>query len=297
MEVGVFSPYVRNHKEFFATANEPWSYGEEAEAISKAYIGFRYRLMPYIYSKFYEASQSGLPVARSLCINYPFDDKVYDNTYQYQFLFGDALMVVPATTDEKNKKIYLPGGEWYDLFTDEKISGSKELDREIPIYEIPLFIKASSVIPMQTLVQSTKDKSSDTLFIHVYNGTEKNNFIFYEDAGDGFEYVKGVYSKRNIEFNPIKKQILISKREGSFISPFKKIQIILHGFSIGLKNVLVNGVSQNVFKSNIKLLDPLETLKDYYDKDYFQSLKQKETGLQESAAVIDYSRDELNISW
>ena len=85
MEVGIFSPYVRNHKEYFAAANEPWSYGEEAEAIAKNYISFRYRLMPYIYTAFYEASQTGMPVARSLCINYPFDDKVFGNTYQYQF--------------------------------------------------------------------------------------------------------------------------------------------------------------------------------------------------------------------
>ncbi|MBI1781081.1 MAG: DUF4968 domain-containing protein [Sphingobacteriales bacterium] len=168
MEVGIFSPYVRNHKEYFATANEPWSYGEEAEAISKTYIGFRYRLMPYIYSAFYEASQKGMPVARSLCINYPFDDKVFDNTYQYQFLFGDALMVAPVTTKENNKKVYLPKGEWYDLFTDELIQGEKEIQKETPIYQIPVFAKASSIIPMQSLIQSTKEKPSDTLFIHIY---------------------------------------------------------------------------------------------------------------------------------
>src|SRR5262249_9428717 len=44
VEAGVFSPYLRNHREQFAAANEPWAYGEEAEAISKTYIEFRYRM-------------------------------------------------------------------------------------------------------------------------------------------------------------------------------------------------------------------------------------------------------------
>jgi alpha-glucosidase len=192
MEVGVFSPFVRNHKEFFATANEPWSYGEEAEAISKSYIGFRYRLMPYIYSAFHRASETGMPIARSLCINYPHDSKVYDNTYQYQFMFGDALLVVPVTTEEKSKKIYLPAGEWYDVFTEEITNGEKEFNKECPIYQIPLFIKSSSIIPLQKLVQSVKDNPGDTIFVHVYNGREKNSFEWYEDAGDGQEYQKGV---------------------------------------------------------------------------------------------------------
>jgi alpha-glucosidase len=79
IEVGVFSPFLRNHKGFFTPANEPWSYGEEIEAIAKTFIEFRYRMMPYVYAAFYEASQTGMPIARSLCINYPFDDKVFDN--------------------------------------------------------------------------------------------------------------------------------------------------------------------------------------------------------------------------
>ena len=202
MEVGVFSPYVRNHKEFFATANEPWSYGEEAEAISKAYIGFRYRLMPYTYSAFYTASHNGTPIARSLCINYPFDSRVYDSHYQYQFMFGDALMVVPVTTAEKSKKVYLPKGEWMDLFTGEKLPGDTEIVRETPIYQIPLFVRGSSIIPMQSLVQSALDKPSDTLVIHVFNGAENNSFVYYEDNGDDMQYQDGIFCKKNISIQP-----------------------------------------------------------------------------------------------
>ncbi|HEX4849573.1 MAG TPA: glycoside hydrolase family 31 protein [Puia sp.] len=295
IEVGIFSPFVRNHKEYFASANEPWSYGEEAEAISKAYIGFRYRLLPYVYSTFYQASQSGMPIARSLCVNDPFDDKVYDQLYQYQFLFGDALLIVPVTTQENMKKVYLPEGEWYDLFTEEKLSGKKELIKQNPVYQIPIYIKASSIIPMQTLVQSTKEKPSDTLFIHIYNGTRKNEFVYYEDAGDGQEYQKGDFCKRTILFDPDQKRIMISPQTGSYHSVFKKIQVFLHGFGTEPGTVSINNKSQPLQLCSIKLLDPLEYLEDYYDKSFFKSLRDAEPPLKQKTFIFDHATNEITI--
>lgn len=298
MEVGIFSPYVRNHKEYFATANEPWSYGEEAEAISKTYIGFRYRLMPYIYSAFYEASQKGMPVARSLCINYPFDDKVFDNTYQYQFLFGDALMVTPVTSKENSKKVYLPKGEWYDLFTDELLQGEKEIQKETPIYQIPVFVKASSIIPMQRLIQSTKEKPSDTLFIHIYNGKSTNQYLYYEDAGDGFEYRQGVYCKKLIEFNPVERKIIISKQEGSFSSRFTKIKIILHVFDKELRHVsFLNEKVEIEDELGNKILDPLENLSDIYDPSFYRNLKEAAAKSITKSFVINNSSDLMEMKW
>jgi alpha-glucosidase len=295
MEVGIFSPYLRNHKGFFTTANEPWSYGEEAEAISKTYIGFRYRLMPYIYSAFYEASTTGMPVARSLCIDYPFENKVYDNLFQYQFLFGDALMVVPVTSIEKIKKTWLPAGEWYDIFTDELIAGDKEWLQEVPVYQIPVYVKASSIIPLQSLVQSTKDKPSDTLFVHIFNGKEKNSWVYYEDAGEGFDYQKGNFCKRNIEFNPATNQIIFGKQEGDFSSEFKKLKVILHGFDEEFKSVLANKSEITLDECSIKILDGLENLADYYDKNYYKSLREAEPALKQKMFVIDNSENEIKI--
>jgi alpha-glucosidase len=255
MQVGMFAPYARNHKEAFANANEPWSYGEEAEAISKEFIGFRYRLMPYLYSVFYQASQTGMPVARSLCITNPFDEKVYDNIYQYQFTCGDALMVVPVTSKEKIKKFYLPEGYWYNLYSDELTKGNQELTEECPVFQIPVYVKASSIIPMQSLVQTTKQKPSDTLFIHIYYGNKSNTFVYYEDDGSTLDYKEGKYFKRSIEFSPDDRQLLFSKSQGTYISTFKNIQCILHGFPEGISSVKVNGQHGPITKTSVKLLD------------------------------------------
>jgi len=295
IEVGVFSPYVRNHKEFFAPANEPWSYGEEAEMISKSYIGFRYRLMPYIYSKFYEASLTGMPIARSLCINYPHDEKVYDNLYQYQFLFGDALMIVPVTTKESIKRIYLPDDEWYDLYTDERIGGNKEIAKEVPAFQIPIYVKGSSIIPMQGLVQSTKENPGDTLIVHIYNGRQNNTFTYYEDAGDGFEYKQGDFYKRTISFDPAQRLITFSKADGTYTSGFKKLKVVLHGFDHVITQVAVNAREQQLLDCSIKLLEGLEYLGDYYDKDTYNKLRKAEPKMQQRSLVIDNFSAQISI--
>jgi alpha-glucosidase len=298
IEVGIFSPFCRNHREFFGAANEPWAYGEEAEAISKTFISFRYRLMPYFYSAFYEASQTGMPVQRSLCIDHPFDDKVYDNNYQYQFLFGDDMLVVPLTGSDKSKKIYLPQGDWYDLYTDEKINGPKEFTQDVPNYQLPVFIKASAIIPTQSLVQSTKEKPSDTLYLHIYKGTEKNSFTYYEDAGNGFGYKQNEFCKRLIEFDPADKKIIISKQEGSFNSKFKNIQFIFHGFADELKTLKLNNANSIEVKGcSCKLLNELDNLSDIYDPATYQQLINVSAGIKQKQTIINNSADEIILQW
>jgi alpha-glucosidase len=297
IEVGVFSPFLRNHREFFGAANEPWAYGEETEGISKSYIGFRYRLMPYLYSKFYEASQTGMPIMRSLCISYPHENRVYDLSYQYEFLFGDAILVIPLTSQDTFKKIFLPKGNWYDLFTDKRVEGDREMVVEMPAHKIPLYIKASSVIPMQSLIQSTREAPSDTLYVHVYNGTDQNRFIYYEDDGSSMAYKNAVYCKREILFDPAAKKIIISRQEGSYPAHFKKLNIIFHGFNDELKEIKINNavvpqktVSQPVF-------DALENLGDYYDKTYMQTLRSSDKRMDTRSVIIDNVPGQIELNY
>lgn len=297
MQIGIFSPFARNHKGEFNHANEPWAYDEETEAISKSFLGFRYRLMPYIYSLFYKASQTGLPISKSLCIDYPFDSKVYDNLYQNESLFGDAFLVVPVTSKEATKKIYLPKGEWYDLFTEDLICGEIEFNKEVSFYQIPVYVKSSSIIPMQPLVQSTKEKSSDTIFIHIYYGNEKNDLLYYEDSGDGFDYQKDIYCKRNISFVPENKKIILVSQQGSFASVYKNIKLVLHGFDKNLNYVSINNKKIELDNINTKLLDGLEYLSGVYPDDYYKSLRESEKIIVQKSVVFNNSKDQIIIEW
>lgn len=298
IEVGVFSPFCRNHKGCGGVAGEPWAYDDEAEAISKTFINFRYRLMPYLYSAFYEATQTGMPIARSLSIDYPHDDKVYDNSYQQQFLFGASILIAPAISTEKNKKLYLPKGEWYNIYTDEKLTGAKELTEDAPIYQLPLYIRSSSVVPLQSIVQSTKDKSSDTLELHIYNGKEENSFVYYEDEGDGFNYKKNAYCKRQIAFSAKEKKVVIQKQEGSFVSRFIKFKLVFHGFDGNMNTVKVNGTDAPVSKTDeAVLLDALSNLAGIYDAGYYVMLKSGVKKSMQLQTVTNNSAAEIVIKW
>ncbi|MFN8690688.1 MAG: glycoside hydrolase family 31 protein, partial [Cyclobacteriaceae bacterium] len=149
MTIGTFSPFYRGHSMINSRDSEPWSYGERVEEISRNYMKLRYRLLPYIYSLFYEASQNGMPLNRSLAFDYPFDQKIYDGKYQNQYFFGPALLVIPAESNKDLVKTYLPEGNWFDFYTDKPFSGSQEMVAEAPIDVLPVFVRGSSILPMR----------------------------------------------------------------------------------------------------------------------------------------------------
>jgi alpha-glucosidase len=276
IESGVFAPYLRNHRQQYAAANEPWAYGEEVEAISKVYISFRYRLMPYLYSTFHEAAQTGMPVARSLSIDWPFDANVYSPDFQHQFLFGPGLLVNPMTSREQRKATWLPPGQWYDVFTDERLDGGRVVSADYAGHRLPIFAKASAIIPMQRDVRSTRDDPGPVLTVHVFNGAERGDFVHYDDDGETLDYRKGKFRKRTITFDPATKQLTFSRPEGSYASPYRKIRLVLHGFD-ALDGATVNGKAATVQSQVVRMLDPLEALSDvYYDEGYLESLRQAE---------------------
>jgi len=167
---------------------------------------------------------------RSLAINYTFDPKVLYADYQNQYEFGDAFMVAPFESEKDYGKIYFPEGIWYDLYTDSVQAGKQNKVIPLNISKLPVYVKGSSIIPMQSLVQSTAILPTDTLTIHIYNGKKTNSFIYYEDDGKSFEYQKGVYYKRKITFDPANRNMVFNDAEGNYTSHFKYIKLILHGF-------------------------------------------------------------------
>ncbi len=230
LSMGVYTPFFRNHSAWGTDHKEPWSFGEEVEKSSREQINQRYRLIPYLYSMFYQSLLSGLPVARSLTIHNTFDEKAYWYAYQNQYMFGDNLLVAPVSCKQNAVKVYLPAGGWYRLSSGEYYPGNMEVIVDAPLSDLPVFVKASGIVPMQSVVQSTAEKPSSTLDLHIYNGEKPATFLYYEDDGASYAYEQDVFYKRYIAFDPVKKSISLSKVEGSFSSRFTAIRLVLHSF-------------------------------------------------------------------
>jgi len=231
LNVAAYSPLLRNHHCIGTNMTEPWAYGEGVESSARQIIENRYKLIPYIYSTFYQAAQTGRPICRMLPLEYSFDNNVYLTEFQHQYMFGDNIMVVPTATDQKFAKVYLPAGKWYKMDTQQSFEGPLQAIVDAPENNIPIFVKESGIIPTQSLVQSTNEAPSDTLNISIYFGSKPNSFNYYEDDGKTYEYESGKYYQRNINFTPENMTIELSEKKGSYASKFKFVKIELCHFS------------------------------------------------------------------
>jgi alpha-glucosidase len=230
MQIGAFTPYFRNHAAADTKASEPWTYGDDVLDISRNYVNLRYRLMPYLYSAFADAAASGEPVMRSLAIDYTHDAKIYDQAFQNQYMFGQALLVAPFESTKDFGKVYFPAGKWYDLSTDAVEEGAREKIVELSVSKLPVYVMAGSVVPVQTLVQSTAEKPSGTLALHIYKGDANKATTYYEDDGATFAYQQGAYYRRAIAYDGAARRIIVGAAEGGFKSKFGKLELVLHGF-------------------------------------------------------------------
>jgi alpha-glucosidase len=262
ISIGAFSPFFRSHAMINSRDSEPWSFGEETEDISRNFVMLRYQLMPYIYSCFYEAHKNGMPVARSLAIDYSFDQHIYSNSYQNQYLFGHAIMVCPIASNKEFARVYLPAGNWYQMLDDKKFEGLSEEVVEIQKEILPLFIKAGSIITMQSTVQHLKEKPDNILRIHVYAGDD-NSFVYYEDDGETYAYEQGLFYKREITLSEQSKEIIFHAKEGSYETHFKQLKIYLHGFEFTNNQIMVNEKTVDVLHEDISFLEALSNFDPY----------------------------------
>jgi alpha-glucosidase len=139
-------------------------------------------------------------------------------------------LVAPFESTDQYGKVYLPQGTWYDLYNGSVEKGNQEKVVPLTLSKLPVYVKGGSIIPMQSLIQTTAEQPTDTLAIHVYNGSTANSIVYYEDDGKSFNYQKGDFYKRAISFNPQQHTIEFNAAEGSYTSHFKYIKLILHGF-------------------------------------------------------------------
>jgi alpha-glucosidase len=287
ISIGAFSPFFRGHSMINSRDSEPWAYGEEVEQISRNYIKFRYQLLPYIYSLFFDANKTGMPVQRSLAIDYAHDYKIYDGQFHNQYLFGPSILVAPAESSKEFVKVYLPDGEWYSLYNGAKHFGNTEIVAECPVHRLPVFVKAGAIIPMHPVKASTHEHS-DVLNLHVYIGPHASSFTFYEDDGATFEYQKGQFAKREIKLDPGTRKLTLSATEGKYESRIKHLKVIFHG--LHSTHVTVNGTVRGLHHEVNRFFAPLEKFDPIYDP---------EPAPQEDVLVteLDYSSTVLTIQW
>lgn len=187
-QLGAFMPFFRNHSSLGTLNQEPWAFDEETKDLVKEAILWRYRWMEHLYQLFYRAHSQGRPVLAPLFYYYQEDPETYG--VHDGFFFGDNMLVYPVVRPQVTQRmVYLPEGDWYDYWTNEKYTGKQWLVVPVSADKIPLFVKSASFI-VELEPESTVNYQPKALVIKHY-GTEDFVGELYFDDGQTAQYQKG----------------------------------------------------------------------------------------------------------
>ncbi len=210
-QFGAFCPSFRSHGRTWWT-RLPWGWGldslgpienrsnplvselnnPEIEVVCRNYAELRYRLLSYNYTLAWQARDKGMPMMRAMWLHYPGDKLAAGVGNQY--LWGEDMLVAPVYEKGATERhVYLPEGQWYDWWNNDKHEGGRYIARSVNLDIMPLFVKAGAIIPFDPLRQYTSQPVDEPVEIRLYTGAD-GSFTLYEDDGISLDYLesKGV---------------------------------------------------------------------------------------------------------
>jgi alpha-D-xyloside xylohydrolase len=215
-QFGAFCPLLRVHGEL--PYREMWEFGGDQSPAFKAQLSIdrlRYRLLPYIYSVAGDVTRNGGTMMRALSLD--FADDAVSRGITDEYLFGPSILVSPVTQYQaRSRAVYLPpAAGWYDFWTGRWFDGGQQITADAPFDQIPLYVRAGSIIPFGPELQFTGQKPADPITLRVYTGAD-GQFDLYEDDGLTYQYEKGAFSVIPIRWDDKAGRLTIGPRTGSF---------------------------------------------------------------------------------
>ncbi|WP_028908358.1 TIM-barrel domain-containing protein [Xylanibacter ruminicola] len=248
MQYGLFCPVFRSHGA--DAPREIWQFGKKGEPVYDAIekqINLRYRLIPYLYSIASQVTNNNDSYMRPLFSDFAADKKVWDMTDE--FMFGRSILAAPIVeaqytqekivkedamtgwdrkevtgesvaqanwTETKTATKYLPkGANWYDFWTGKLYKGGQNVVLTTRFDQVPMFVRAGSILPLGPEMQYVGEKPWDNLEIRIYPGADAE-FSLYEDEGDGYNYEQGYYSNIIFTWTDRTRTLHISARQGGY---------------------------------------------------------------------------------
>lgn len=281
MQYGLFCPVFRSHGA--DAPREIWQFGKKGEPVYDAIekqINLRYRLIPYLYSTASQVTTNNDSYMRPLFSDFAADKKVWD--IADEFMFGRSILACPIVeaqyTQEKiikedamtgwdRKEVtaesgqqtvdwnatktatkYLPkGANWYDFWTGKLYKGGQNVVLTTRFDQVPMFVRAGSIVPLGPVMQYVGEKSWDNLEIRIYPGADAE-FSLYEDEGDGYNYEQGYYSNIIFTWTDRTRTLHISARQGGY-----KGMILERRFTLMLPDGTTKTIDYNGNQVTVKL--------------------------------------------
>ena len=143
-------------------------------------------------------------------MDFPADPKAADVPDEY--MYGSAFLVAPVSEQgATHRTVYLPAGcDWYNYWTNERLHGGQSIVVDAPIDILPLFVRAGSIVPLGSEVESAQRPQSIAT-VKVYPGADAS-FTLFEDDGTTYGYEKGSGSIVKLAWDDASHQL---KHEGT----------------------------------------------------------------------------------
>jgi len=258
---GAFSPVMRTH-----STKDPklerriWAYPtDNFKAMRNAYL-LRYSLIPYIYSQARIAYETGVSICHPMYYDYPKEENAYN--YSNQYMFGSEMLVSPivkpigADSLFAKQKIWLPEGNWYEMYSGAILKGNQVVDRPFAIDEVPVYVKEGAIITMQPEMNRVDDKKLNPLILSVYPG-KSGAITLYEDEGNNNNFKQNAFAKTEISFTKTENTatVIVNPVNGTYPEMVQERSFELRfPCSFPAKTVKVNGTivefSENATKNS-----------------------------------------------
>lgn len=203
LEYGTFLPIT----EFFSAKNTkgrfPWLFNEEAQRDFKFYTSLRYRLLPFRYSN-----------AQIACDETPVK-------YPVRFVPGTADEIILGNGDSEmlvapvhvggatNREVQLPAGKpWIDYWTGKSYDGGTSALAPAPLDQVPIFVKAGSIIPMGPDMHYVDEKPADPLTLDIYPAAH-STYTLFEDDGRSNDYKQGRFARTTFDCETIGPDLIV----------------------------------------------------------------------------------------
>jgi alpha-glucosidase len=250
-ELGIFQPFCRNHSAWDTRPQEPWAFGEPHESHIRELLLLRQRLMPYLYTLFEEAHRTGAPILRPLLFEWPEDETTYST--DDQFLVGRDLLVAPiARPGTEFRHVYVPRGSWVQYWTGERIIGPTHALAHAPLGQPAFYVRANAPVPLSPAMLHDGERSSDPLTWLIFAAdAEPAETELYEDAGDGYAFEQGAFSRVAASCAIAGERIVVrlGAPEGGYSVQRSEIQLELRGVERP-EHVLLEGAELRAWEHN-----------------------------------------------
>jgi len=216
MTLGSFLPWYRNHYDGYNKQfQEPYAYGEPVPTHCRKFVELRYRMLQLYYDAMYQATQTGLPIARALFLNDSQDPQVY-NYLDDQFFVGRDFLVAPITQPGSgsppvaSRQVYLPAGSQWYAFKDNQapldapVEGGTLIDNWVAaLDQVPIYVRAGAILPFRELEQYVGELPENPLTFNIYPGPDRTYSLYQDDGITTQAQLDGAYRLTEISHQGI----------------------------------------------------------------------------------------------